>query len=108
MYTDWVFRTAIVTVYPPFKVTCMCVCVYKEFHCVLSSRHVWNSIGVCLCCAVTHQVLFLQTTGLRVRVLGLQLLVGPTQVLNGDLCIAHPDQLQHRIVNEYVLTLERE
>ena len=58
--------------------------------------------------AVTDQVLLLQTTGLGARVLGLQLLVGPTQVLNRDLCVAHPDQLQHRIVNEYVLTLERE
>ena len=56
---------------------------------------------------VTDQVLLLQTTGLGARVLGLQLLVGPTQVLNGDLCVAHPDQLQHRIMNEYVLTLER-
>ena len=58
-------------------------------------------------CVVAYEVLFLQTAGLGPRVLGLELFVGPTQVLNGDLRVPHLDQLQYRIVNEYVLTLER-
>ena len=57
-------------------------------------------------CVVAYEVLFLQTAGLGPRVLGLELFVGPTQVLNGDLRVPHLDQLQYRIVNEYVLFFE--